>query len=48
MNSIILLGRLTKDPEIKYIGEKGIPVANFTIAVDRKLKKKVKVKKQIL
>lgn len=45
MNSIILLGRLTRDPEIKYIGEKGIPVANFTIAVDRKLKKESKGQK---
>ncbi|WP_373599482.1 single-stranded DNA-binding protein [Paraclostridium bifermentans] len=45
MNSVILLGRLTKDPEIKYIGEKGIPVANFTLAVDRNVKKESKSQK---
>lgn len=42
MNSVILVGRLTKDPEIKYIGDKNIPVANFILAVDRKLKKESK------
>ena len=45
MNSIILVGRLTKDPEIKYIGEKGIPVANFILAVDRKIKNGSKYQK---
>lgn len=45
MNSVILLGRLTKDPEIKYIGEKGIPVANFTLAVARHVKKESKSQK---
>lgn len=39
MNSIILVGRLTKDPDIKYIGEKGIPVAEFRVAVDRNNKR---------
>lgn len=39
MNSITLIGRLTKDPEIKYIGENGIPVAKFTLAVDRNNKR---------
>ena len=33
MNSVILCGRLTKDPEIKQ-GE--IPVAKYTLAVDRR------------
>ena len=42
MNSVILVGRLTKDPEIKYIGDKNIPVASFILAVDRKLKKESK------
>jgi single-strand DNA-binding protein len=45
LNSIILVGRLTRDPEIKYIGEKGIPVASFTLAVDRKIKKEIKCQK---
>ena len=39
MNSVILVGRLTKDPEIKYVGEKNILVVNFILAVDRRLKK---------
>jgi len=45
MNSVILVGRLTKDPEIKYIGDKNIPVASFILAVDRKLKKESKGQK---
>lgn len=34
MNRIVLVGRLTKDPELKYTGN-GVPVANFTLAVGR-------------
>lgn len=34
LNSITLIGRLTRDPEIKYTAN-GIAVANFTLAVDR-------------
>lgn len=34
MNKIILTGRLTKDPEIRYT-QKGKVVAQFTLAVDR-------------
>ena len=45
MNSVILIGRLTKDPQIKYIGEKNILVASFTLAVNRKLKKESKGQK---
>lgn len=45
MNSVILVGRLTKDPEIKYIGDKNIPVASFILAVDRKSKKESKGQK---
>ena len=35
MNSLILVGRLTKDPELRYIPGAGTAVATFTIAVDR-------------
>ncbi|MBN8046881.1 single-stranded DNA-binding protein [Paraclostridium bifermentans] len=45
MNSVILVGRLTKDPEAKYVGEKNILVTNFTLAVDRKSKKESKGQK---
>lgn len=34
MNRVILVGRLTKDPELKYTPN-GVPVANFTLAVNR-------------
>lgn len=34
-NKVILMGRLTADPELKQTGS-GVPVTNFTIAVDRK------------
>ena len=35
MNRILIMGRLTKDPELKAVGG-GIEVANFTVAVDRR------------
>ncbi|SHF17058.1 single-stranded DNA-binding protein [Caloramator proteoclasticus] len=35
MNKAILIGRLTKDPELKFTPSSGIAVANFTLAVDR-------------
>ncbi len=34
MNSVILIGRLTKDPEIMYL-DSGTTVGRFTLAVDR-------------
>ena len=40
MNHVVLVGRLTKDPELRYIAGSGTPVANFTLAVDRELLKK--------
>lgn len=39
MNKVILLGRLTKDPEIRYGGSNNTAVSKFTLAVDRKFKK---------
>lgn len=38
LNKIILIGRLTSDPEIRYTPN-GAPVASFTLAVDRKFSK---------
>lgn len=35
MNNVVLIGRLTKDPEIRYIPESQNAVASFTLAVDR-------------
>lgn len=34
LNKIILMGRLTRDPELRYT-QQGTPVAAFTLAVDR-------------
>ncbi len=34
MNQVVLIGRLTRDPELRYIPS-GSAVANFAIAVDR-------------
>lgn len=42
MNSITLIGRLTKDPELKYIPESQTAVATFSIAVDRAFSKEKK------
>jgi single-strand DNA-binding protein len=37
MNKVVLMGRLTKDPELRYTAS-GIAVARFTLAVDRGFK----------
>lgn len=40
MNKVILMGRLTRDPEVRYTqGEKPTAVARFTIAVDRRFRR---------
>ena len=40
MNKVILMGRLTRDPDIKYTqGEKSIAIARYTLAVDRRGRK---------
>lgn len=38
MNNVTLVGRLTRDPEIRHINE-GTAVANMTLAVDKDLSK---------
>jgi len=35
MNKVILMGRLTRDPEIRYSQTNNIPIATYTLAVDR-------------
>lgn len=35
MNKVILIGRLTRDPEVRYT-QSGVAVATFTLAVDRR------------
>ena len=37
MNKVILMGRLTRDPDVRYsAGESGTSVARYTLAVDRR------------
>lgn len=39
MNKSILMGRLTRDPEVRYSqGERTMAIARYTLAVDRKFK----------
>ena len=35
MNSVVLIGRLTRDPEIRYTANTQMAVASFTVAIDR-------------
>ncbi|MGN0270802.1 MAG: single-stranded DNA-binding protein [Candidatus Weimeria sp.] len=39
MNKIILMGRLTRDPEVRYGGAQNMAIARFSIAVDRRFKR---------
>ena len=37
MNKVILMGRLTRDPEVRYSqGEQATAIARYTVAVDRR------------
>ena len=42
MNKVVLIGRLTKNPELRFTPGTGLAVSTFTIAVDRKGKKEGK------
>ncbi len=40
MNKVILMGRLTRDPEVRYSGaDNKMAVARYTLAVDRRFKR---------
>lgn len=40
MNKVILMGRLTRDPDIRYSqGENAMAIARFTLAVNRRVKR---------
>lgn len=40
MNKAILMGRLTRDPEVRYTnGDKPMCIARYTLAVDRRFKR---------
>lgn len=40
MNHVVLVGRLTKDPELRYTPGEGTPICNFTLAINRGYKNK--------
>lgn len=40
MNRVILVGRLTKDPDIRYMQTDNTPIARYSLAVDRQTKNK--------
>lgn len=41
MNNVVLIGRLTRDPELRYLPT-GTPVSTFSLAVDKQLSKEKK------
>ncbi len=42
LNRIVLVGRLTRDPELRYTPANGVAVTTFTLAVDRIFKQQQK------
>ena len=41
MNRVILMGRLTRDPEVRYSqGERSMAIARYTLAVDRRFQRR--------
>ena len=41
MNKVILMGRLTRDPEVRYsAGENSMAIARYTLAVDRRFSRR--------
>ncbi len=39
MNRVAIVGRLTRDPEIRYASDNQLAITRFTVAVDRTFKK---------
>lgn len=40
MNKVILMGRLTRDPDIRYsAGDQSMAIARYTLAVDRRMRR---------
>ncbi len=42
MNSVVLIGRLVKAPELRFVPGSGMAVANFTMAIDKGLTREKK------
>ncbi len=45
-NKVILMGNLTKDPELRYTSS-GLAVANFSLAINRKIAKEGEKKEEV-
>lgn len=39
MNKVIMIGRLTRDPEVRYSADGQTAIARYTVAVDRRFKR---------
>ena len=49
MNKVILMGRLTRDPEVRYsAGENSLAIARYTLAVDRRFRRDGNTSQQTL
>ncbi len=46
MNNVVLIGRLARDPELRFIPSTGMAVAKFNLAVDREMSKDKKQEAQ--
>lgn len=46
LNHVVLMGRLTKDPELRYT-QSGVPVSSFTLAINEYYKDKAEQSKEI-
>lgn len=46
MNNVVLIGRLTADPELRFLPGNGMAVARFSLAIDRGLSKDKKAELQ--
>ena len=42
MNNVVLIGRLTRDPELRYIPNTGTPVSTFSLAIDKQISREKK------
>lgn len=42
MNNVVLIGRLARDPELRFVPGTGMAVANFTLAIDKGLTREKK------
>ncbi|WMJ77811.1 MULTISPECIES: single-stranded DNA-binding protein [unclassified Sedimentibacter] len=42
MNSVVLIGRLARDPELRFVPSSGMAIAKFTLAVDKEMSREKK------